>query len=109
MPGETSGDREPSARELASVRLMHDAYVRWRDMPPIRLGLTRQDAWVVMMGLQQVVAHPDIAGGPMGARMEAVGRQIQEAVADDPELYAVAEAGWNRAFDVDPSAREEGR
>lgn len=94
-----------SERETASVRLLSDAYTRWSGMGPVKLGMTRQDAWVVMMGLQQVVAHPDIAGGPMAQVMEAVGRQIQEAVADDPELYAVAEAGWNRAFDVD---RERG-
>ncbi|MGX9891387.1 hypothetical protein [Streptomyces sp. NPDC002276] len=25
----------------------------------------------------------------------------EEAVSDDPALYAVAESGWNRAFDVE--------
>jgi len=96
MPGEMSN------RDAAAARLMHDAYVRWRDMPPVHLGMTRQDAWVVMMGLQTAMTHPAVIGEPIAARMEAVGRHIQEAVCDDPELYAVAEAGWNRAFDVAP-------
>lgn len=99
---------EMSEREAASAKLLHDAYVRWADMGPVKLGMTRQDAWIVMMGLQAAVTHPAVAGGPMAERMEAVGRQIQEAVADDPELYAVAEAGWNRDFDVDPADGQEG-
>jgi len=100
---------EASESEAASVRLMHDAYTRWADMGPVTLGMTRQDAWVVMMGLQTAVSHPDVAASPLGARMETVGRQIQEAVCDDPQLYAVAEAGWNRAFDVERSQDQEGR
>ncbi|MGW2725598.1 hypothetical protein [Streptomyces sp. NPDC001492] len=102
MPGEMDD------RAADTVRLLHDAYTRWADMGPVKLGLHRQDAWMVMMGLQQVVAHPEIAGSPMAGRLEAIGRQIQEAVSDDPELYAVAEAGWNRAFDVDPADDRKG-
>ncbi|MFJ8174360.1 hypothetical protein [Streptomyces sp. NPDC094469] len=69
---------------------------------PVKLVMPRQDVRFVMMGLQQVVAHPALAGTPMAERMEAVGRQIMEQVSDDAELYAVAEAGWNRTFDVGP-------
>lgn len=90
-----------SASEIAGIRLLQDAYERWSGMDPVRLTMTRQDAWVVMMGLQMVVSHPDLASGPMARVWESVGRGIQEAVSDNPELYAVAEAGWNRAFDVD--------
>jgi hypothetical protein len=91
-----------SGSEAAGVRLLSDAYKRWADAPPVRLGMNRQDAWIVMMGLQNTVSHPGLSG-PLRERMTAVGRQIQEAVADTPELYALAEAGWNRAFDVDSS------
>lgn len=94
----------PNDREADAVRLLHDAYTRWADLDPVKLVVTRQDAWMVMMGLQQVVAHPEIAGSPLAERLEAVGRGIQESVSDDPALYAVAEAGWNRAFDVGSSA-----
>lgn len=103
MPGEMSES------EVAGVRLLTDAYTRWADMDPVKLNMTRQDAWIVMMALQMVISHPGLAGGPMAAVWENVGRSIQEAVSDSPELYAVAEAGWNRAFDVDSAAGEEGR
>ena len=101
MARETTGDREADA-----VQLLHEAYTRWADMPPVRLTVPRRDAWIVMMALQQVVSHPAIADSPMHEVLENVGRHIQEGVSDDPRLYAVAEAGWNRAFDVEPGAGE---
>lgn len=97
---------EMSESEAAGVKVMSDAYKRWKDMGPVKLGMHRQDAWVVMMGLQTAVSHP-ACDGQLAARMEGVGRQIQEAICDNPELYAMAEAGWNRSFDVDPSGKEK--
>ncbi|MFK0294799.1 hypothetical protein ACIQU6_30605 [Streptomyces sp. NPDC090442] len=97
-------DDDFAERDAAGVRLLADAYTRWADAPPVTLKMTRQDAWTVMMALQKVVAHPDLAGGPLARCWENVGRHIQEAVADSPELYAVAECGWHRAYDVDSTS-----
>ncbi|MGI5255499.1 hypothetical protein [Actinacidiphila glaucinigra] len=94
---------DESERNAAGVQLMTSAYSRWQGMPPIAFSLPRQDAWILMVGLQAAVAHPLIATGPMSGLMESVGRRIQEAICDDPQVYAVAESGWNRAFDVSPS------
>ncbi|MEU4094813.1 hypothetical protein [Streptomyces sp. NPDC026673] len=69
-------------------------------MAPVTLDMPRQEAWILMVGLQTAAAHPLIAGGPMGACMEKIGRQLQEIICDDPEVYIVAESGWNRSFDV---------
>lgn len=91
----------------AAVRLMRDAYERWERLPAIELAMTRQDAWVLMVGLQTAVAHPLLAGGPMAKSMEAVGRRIQDAVCDDPEVYTLAESAWNRAFHVAPDRSHE--
>ncbi|MBE9500723.1 hypothetical protein IHE61_30960 [Streptomyces sp. GKU 257-1] len=92
----TAGDE---SREAAAQRLMRDAVARWSDMGPVELGMTRYDAWLVLMALQTAVSHPELAG-PTGARMERIGRQIQEAVCDDAEVYAAAEAAWHRAGDA---------
>jgi len=92
----TAGDE---SQEATAQRLMRDAVARWADMGPVQLGMTRYDAWLVLMALQTAVSHPELAG-PTGARMERIGRQIQESVCDDPEVYAMAEAAWRRGHDA---------
>lgn len=96
-PGLGSGP-DPSPDQ---VRLMTDAYARWQSMEPVTVRADLIDVWAVIMGLQVAFSHPDIAGTAMGPVVESVGRQLQEAVCDSPELYALTEAGWNRAADVD--------
>ncbi|MDX2818416.1 hypothetical protein ABZ312_33635 [Streptomyces sp. NPDC006207] len=96
-----AGDQ--NERDATGVHLMASAYKRWQNMPPVMLNLSRADAWIVMVGLQTAVAHPLVSGGPMSAAMEEMGRRIQEAICDDPEVYAVAESGWNRIYDVFPT------
>lgn len=94
---------DQNERNAAGVRLVASAYKRWQGMPPVVLNLSRPDAWIMMVGLQTAVAHPLVSGGPMSAVMEEMGRRIQEAICDDPEVYAVAESGWNRTYDVSPA------
>lgn len=84
-------------RDAAGVQLMHAAYIRWRDMPPVVVTMDRGDAWTVLLALQATMTHPTFAGSGMGAVVETVGRQLQERASDDAELYAVAEQGWHRA------------
>ncbi|WP_371634493.1 hypothetical protein OG693_39840 [Streptomyces sp. NBC_01259] len=93
---------EISDNDAAGVQVMSDAYKRWADMPPVKLNMHRQDAFTVLMGLQAAITHPGIRTTQLAAPMEATGRAIQEAICDTPEIYAMAEAGWNRAFDVTP-------
>ncbi|MFJ8166527.1 hypothetical protein ACIRBY_37185 [Streptomyces sp. NPDC096136] len=57
-----------------------------------------------MMALQLAVMQPEVGETSMGAVVEAVGRALQQGLCDDPELYALAEAGWNRAADIDRDA-----
>ncbi|MEU1133357.1 hypothetical protein ABZ383_26470 [Streptomyces sp. NPDC005900] len=95
-------DESMAERDADGVRLMHDAYTRWANMPPVMVKLERRDAWVVMMALQAAVTHPGIAGSAMAGIVENAGRHLQEGLCDHPELYALAEAGWNRAADVAP-------
>ncbi|GGU44714.1 hypothetical protein [Streptomyces violascens] len=91
--GTDGGDLDDATRSLYI-----EAYTRWREADPLTLTLNRQDAWLVMTALQQARALPAVeAGGVMAARLEAVGRALQEQVCDVPELYTLAEAGWRRA------------
>ncbi|ONI48514.1 hypothetical protein STIB_73390 [Streptomyces sp. IB2014 011-1] len=81
-------------RDAAGVQLLHESFIRWRDMPPVRLTLERRDAWVVALGLQSAVTYPGFAGSSWAPALVAVGRQLQTATADDPQVLAAAEPGW---------------
>lgn len=85
----------------AGVSLMTDAYIRWSTMPQVSATAERRDTWVVMMALQLAVTHPAVGKTPIGPVVTAVGRALQGGLCDDPELYALAEAGWDRTADVD--------
>ncbi|MFB7031003.1 MULTISPECIES: hypothetical protein [unclassified Streptomyces] len=96
---------DDGATDPATVRLMSDAYARWETRGPASATATRRDTWVVMMALQLAVTHPAIGETVMGPVVESIGRQLQAGLCDDPELYAMAEAGWNRAADVEDGGR----
>ncbi|MFD8146091.1 hypothetical protein [Streptomyces sp. NPDC059708] len=93
-----AADAEP---DPADVRLMTDAYTRWSRMPQVSATADRRHVWTVLTALQLAVTHPGVGETPMGPVVEAVGRAIQENLCDDPELYALAAAGWDRAADVE--------
>ncbi|MEW1552192.1 hypothetical protein [Streptomyces tsukubensis] len=83
------------------VDVLDAAHRRWRDTPPVSLKMHRQDLFLMLMALQATTRFPGGTTPSMAKRMEAVGRQIQEAIADDPELYSLMESGWNPAHDVE--------
>nr|WP_011475446.1 hypothetical protein [Streptomyces sp. 44414]ABC67384.1 pRL2-21 [Streptomyces sp. 44414] len=90
---------EPEEKE-PGVSVLEDAYRRWQAMPPVSLTMQRKDLFLVLMAIQTANRFPGTS--PQIARlMESVGRQIQDAVVDDPELYTLAETGWDPAHDVD--------
>ncbi|MEU0671261.1 hypothetical protein ABZ508_35435 [Streptomyces lavendulocolor] len=98
---DTASARDDGATNPATVRLMTDAYTRWKAMGQASATASRRDTWVVMMALQLAVSHPAIGETAMGPVVESAGRQLQAGLCDDLELYAMAEAGWDRAADVD--------
>lgn len=81
------------------VETLTAAVKRWKDRPPIVVGLHRIDAYSIICGLQLLMRHPDI-GERMRETFEGFGRVLQEEVSDDPEIYALLESGWNPAADV---------
>lgn len=100
--------------EHAGAKLLAAAYLRWEQMPPVLLTFNRMDLYAMIIAFQTMITHP---GAPpmMKRQWEHMGRQLQEWLCDDPELYAMTEAGWNRAFDVEredkpePSREAEGQ
>ncbi|MER7952370.1 hypothetical protein ABTY59_33760 [Streptomyces sp. NPDC096079] len=100
-PGAPDAAGNSAESDPATVRLMMDAYTRWQTMPPVSATAGRQDTWTVMMALQLAITYPGIEETVMGPVVESVGRQLQAGLCDDPELYALAEAGWVRAADVE--------
>ncbi|WP_331718138.1 hypothetical protein OG985_50290 (plasmid) [Streptomyces sp. NBC_00289] len=83
------------------VDVLEAAYARWKDMPPVSLKMHRQDLYLIVMALQTTTRFPGTTPS-MAKHMETIGRQIQEAIVDDPELYGMTESGWNPEHDVDP-------
>lgn len=107
-PGGAGSDAAPldpdAEPDPAQLKLMADAFTRWATVPPVTVSAERRDIWAVMMGLQVAMTHPGIGETSMGRIVESVGRQLQEALCDTPELYALAESGWDRRADVEPGA-----
>ncbi|MFJ8166526.1 hypothetical protein ACIRBY_37180 [Streptomyces sp. NPDC096136] len=99
-------DRTMAEREAAGIALMDAAYRRWANQPPATVTLDRRNAWTVLLALQAVMTNPAFAGTAMGSAVEGWGRQLQEGVRDDAELYAVAERGWARHDSGRPPAAD---
>lgn len=97
-------DAEP---DPAHLELFAAAFARWKDAAPVTVSAERRHIWAVMMGLQTAMLHPGVQESAAMARtVESIGRQLQEALCDDPELYALAESGWDPAAGFEPG---EGR
>ncbi|MGW1675670.1 hypothetical protein [Streptomyces sp. NPDC002324] len=88
------------------VNVLEAAYTRWKDMPPVSLKMHRQDLYLILMALQTTTRFPGTTPS-MAKHMEAIGRQIQEAIVDDAELYAMTDSGWNPDHDVEPEDDQE--
>ncbi|WP_158889066.1 hypothetical protein [Amycolatopsis anabasis] len=91
----TTNDAPDPASTLA------DAQRRWRSEPPITLTMPRGDAWLLLTAAQLRRRDFDIAYN-LVEDLHRVGRVIQDAVCtpSDPDLYRLAEAGWNPASDT---------
>ncbi|MDX2695940.1 hypothetical protein [Streptomyces ipomoeae] len=88
------------------VNVLEAAYTRWKDMPPVSLTMHRQDLYLILMALQTTTRFPGTTD-KMAKHMETIGRQIQEAIVDDAELYAMTDSGWNPDHDVEPDEAPE--
>lgn len=87
--------------EEDGVRVLREAYERWEKMPPVALTIGRVEAYQLILACQTMMTHP-VLPQHVGTMLESIGRQLMEAVCDNPEIYALSSTGWNRAFDIDP-------
>jgi hypothetical protein len=85
--------------EAHGVNLILDAYRRWETMPPVDVSVQRHDGYILLGGLQLLTRHPEIAPDLKEVFVRC-GREIQRLICDDPELYALAEVGWDPVQDV---------
>lgn len=69
-----------------------------QDKQPLRLEMSKFDAWILMSTLQLACRHPQF-NGPTRKIAEEIARQIQGAVADSDSLKMLAEMGWHQQFD----------
>lgn len=90
-----------SPEEEASVRLLWETYQRWDGMPPVTLHIQRTDLHTLLLACQTMTTHPHVSDR-MKETWERLGRAFQETLCDAPEIYALTEAGWDRALDVEP-------
>lgn len=68
-------------------------------LPPLQITITAVEAFIIMSQLQLASRHPANTG-PSANIAHRFARTLQQAVCLTPNLQAVAEAGWNPAFDV---------
>jgi hypothetical protein len=81
----------------ANALLLAAAFVRWDTEPPINVFITRQDLWCLVSALQLVCRHPELThSSHLGRQLETLGRHLQTAVPDTPELAQLLEAGWSQ-------------
>lgn len=66
--------------------------------PGVHLELTAIEAWMLLGQIQIACRHPE-NNGISRATVEKLARQIQAGLAVTPALAAVAERGWDPAYD----------
>ena len=67
----------------------------------VRIEMAHRDVWELVGGLQLLLRHPQVAEAPpLADFFERFGRTLQNSVADDADLYALLETGWNPDLDV---------
>lgn len=79
----------------AALDVLHEAYRRWKPMPPMAFVMERADWYLVLTALQMCKTHPGVRGTASARRMEDMGRVIQEQVCDTVEVFNLAESGWH--------------
>lgn len=82
----------------AGTDAFRTAMTRWKGKTH-KLEIPRADLWLIMLACQLGVTHPAIGPGVV-KQWEIIGREIMELICDDPEIYALASAGWMRQCDV---------
>ena len=88
------------------IALLLSAFRRWNGQPGVMITLSKTESWTLMGLLQLLHRHPDMESRTLRF-VERVGRQIQGMVCDDPELYVLAEAGWDPALDQQEPGRDQ--
>jgi hypothetical protein len=81
------------AAALAHLEITSAAFDRWRTRGPFVLELDRTDAFWFLSALQ-IASRVNGAHPHLRAVWQSLGRQLQEYLADSPEIYTFMEAGW---------------
>lgn len=93
--------------EKAGVEMLARTYKRWEGMPPQAFLIGRMETYALVIACQLSTTYPDAPKSMLSA-WKVVGRQLQEKLCDDPEIYTMLEAGWHREYDVPrPEKAEE--
>lgn len=88
-----------------AITLLADAFRRWHEQP-FPITMSKRNAWI-LMGLCQLLHRHPLLEPELLTFVEQLGRKIQDNICDDPELYSLAETGWNPALDhVDPEEKQ---
>lgn len=73
---------------------------------PCMAELSAQDTWIILSSLQLSYTHPRIGDG-LKERLWQIGHELQEMFAPVPDIYDLADKGWDRAYDAPPAEEEE--
>lgn len=99
-PGPESTPSDPGdGGEERSLRIVTEAMHRWNTQPPVRVEIDKPTLYALIGGLQLLTRHPGLPPR-MIERFVSVARQMQEHLADDPDIYNIIENGWNPDHDV---------
>ena len=91
-PNDEDGDADVTRFHVLSA-----AFGRWEHEPPISLRVQREEAWYLMSALQGLCGSSGLdLDDRCRSMVEGLGRQIQRALVDVPELLPIVEGGWSR-------------
>ena len=79
----------------ADAAIIAQARERWDDMPPVVMAMGRLDGYLLMCAVQLALSYTGHTT-ETAAQLEQLGRGLQAAVCDDPEVFLIAERGWGR-------------
>lgn len=76
------------------------ALKRWGTHEPITMTIPALEYWILFAQLQLALRHPSHRGNEASKLARAIGREMQTAFKDDPDLLQLAERGWYSEFDA---------
>ncbi len=84
-------------RDAAGVEFLRKTFKQWESAPPVQIRVPRREAFYLIGVIQYATRGLD---RKTAAIAENIGRQLQEQLSEDPEVYTMLETGWNPTYDV---------